>query len=193
MFGMGRCGRPVPRTNRRAGGECRARLTYRSMLPTPIAMTESTVRIQAHRSRHRPGGDVAPRRAHSHVRGSPGARRGTMCPMWLSACPQRGHQRHSIFAGATLLATEWARANSFGVLHWLGARGRLGLRARLRPLRPVAVFLAPPEPPGSAAVALPRGTPRGPRPQRQLRPALPHRRDRALVDARGSRFCRCWE
>ena len=28
-----------------------------------------------------------------------------------------------IFAGATLVATEWARANSFGVLHWLGAEG----------------------------------------------------------------------
>ena len=31
-----------------------------------------------------------------------------------------------IFAGATLVATEWARANSFGVLHWLGARGVWG-------------------------------------------------------------------
>ena len=28
-----------------------------------------------------------------------------------------------VFAGATLFATEWARANSFGVLHWVGARG----------------------------------------------------------------------
>ena len=28
-----------------------------------------------------------------------------------------------VFAGATLVATEWARANSFGVLHWLGATG----------------------------------------------------------------------
>ena len=27
------------------------------------------------------------------------------------------------FAGATLIATEWARANSFGVLHWLNVRG----------------------------------------------------------------------
>ena len=28
-----------------------------------------------------------------------------------------------LFAGATLVATEWARANSFGVLHWLGVEG----------------------------------------------------------------------
>lgn len=28
-----------------------------------------------------------------------------------------------IFAGATLIATEWARANSFGLLHWLGVEG----------------------------------------------------------------------
>jgi len=28
-----------------------------------------------------------------------------------------------VFAGATLVATEWSRANSFGVLHWLGIRG----------------------------------------------------------------------
>ncbi len=28
-----------------------------------------------------------------------------------------------IFAGATLVATEWARANSFGVLHWFGVEG----------------------------------------------------------------------
>ena len=28
-----------------------------------------------------------------------------------------------LFAGATLVATEWARANSFGVLHWLGLEG----------------------------------------------------------------------
>ncbi len=28
-----------------------------------------------------------------------------------------------VFAGATLVATEWARANSFGVLHWLGIGG----------------------------------------------------------------------
>ena len=27
------------------------------------------------------------------------------------------------FAGATVLATEWARANSFGILHWLGVEG----------------------------------------------------------------------
>ncbi len=27
------------------------------------------------------------------------------------------------FAGATLVATEWARTSSFGVLHWLGAEG----------------------------------------------------------------------
>ena len=31
-----------------------------------------------------------------------------------------------IFAGATLVATEWARANSFGVLHWLGIDGAWG-------------------------------------------------------------------
>ena len=31
-----------------------------------------------------------------------------------------------LFAGATLVATEWARANSFGVLHWLGAGGAWG-------------------------------------------------------------------
>ena len=31
-----------------------------------------------------------------------------------------------VFAGATLVATEWARANSFGVLHWLGAAGVWG-------------------------------------------------------------------
>ena len=28
-----------------------------------------------------------------------------------------------VFAGATLVATEWARGHSFGVLHWLGVRG----------------------------------------------------------------------
>ena len=28
-----------------------------------------------------------------------------------------------VFAGATLIATEWARVNSFGVLHWVGVRG----------------------------------------------------------------------
>ena len=28
-----------------------------------------------------------------------------------------------VFAGATLIATEWARTNSFGVLHWLGIGG----------------------------------------------------------------------
>ena len=28
-----------------------------------------------------------------------------------------------VFAGATLVATEWARTNSFGVLHWLGMGG----------------------------------------------------------------------
>ena len=28
-----------------------------------------------------------------------------------------------VFAGATLVATEWARANSFGLLHWLGVAG----------------------------------------------------------------------
>lgn len=28
-----------------------------------------------------------------------------------------------VFAGATLIATEWARSNSFGVLHWLGVEG----------------------------------------------------------------------
>ena len=28
-----------------------------------------------------------------------------------------------VFAGATLVATEWARTNSFGVLHWLGIEG----------------------------------------------------------------------
>ena len=28
-----------------------------------------------------------------------------------------------VFAGATLVATEWARTNSFGVLHWLGMEG----------------------------------------------------------------------
>ena len=28
-----------------------------------------------------------------------------------------------VFAGATLIATEWARMHSFGVLHWVGARG----------------------------------------------------------------------
>lgn len=31
-----------------------------------------------------------------------------------------------LFAGATLVATEWARANSFGVLHWLGVGGLWG-------------------------------------------------------------------
>ena len=31
-----------------------------------------------------------------------------------------------VFAGATLAATEWARASSFGVLHWLGAEGVWG-------------------------------------------------------------------
>lgn len=31
-----------------------------------------------------------------------------------------------VFAGATLVATEWARANSFGVLHWLGVEGAWG-------------------------------------------------------------------
>ena len=31
-----------------------------------------------------------------------------------------------IFAGATLIATEWARANSFGILHWLGIKGAWG-------------------------------------------------------------------
>ena len=30
------------------------------------------------------------------------------------------------FAGATLVATEWARANSFGLLHWMGAGGVWG-------------------------------------------------------------------
>ena len=29
----------------------------------------------------------------------------------------------AVFAGATLVATEWARANSFGVLRWLGVEG----------------------------------------------------------------------
>lgn len=28
-----------------------------------------------------------------------------------------------VFAGATLVATEWARGNSFGLLHWLGIEG----------------------------------------------------------------------
>ena len=31
-----------------------------------------------------------------------------------------------VFAGATLVATEWARANSFGVLYWLGVEGAWG-------------------------------------------------------------------
>jgi len=31
-----------------------------------------------------------------------------------------------VFAGATLVATEWARANSFGVLHRLGVEGVWG-------------------------------------------------------------------
>ena len=31
-----------------------------------------------------------------------------------------------VFAGATLVATEWARANAFGALHWLGTGGAWG-------------------------------------------------------------------
>ena len=31
-----------------------------------------------------------------------------------------------VFAGATMVATEWARANSFGALHWLGVTGVWG-------------------------------------------------------------------
>ena len=34
-----------------------------------------------------------------------------------------------VFAGAALVATEWARANSFGVLHWLGVAGAWGFVA----------------------------------------------------------------